>query len=306
MTVRQNTMIKSSQYAMNSSFHHILHNIYRTFRQSAWPLLTPIAILYGFVLIYPLLWLLFRSFIGNDGATINNYIEIFTTPVFLSVLWHSFLVGIIVTISCIVLGYPLAYLITFVSPRTRLILIGTLLTPLLVGALIRSFAWLAILAKQGVINETLLRLGLIGTPLQLVYNSAGLYIGMINVMLPFCVLPMISVMRSIDGRLIDAAQSLGAHPFSAFTRIFFPLSMTGVTAGAMLTFLLSIGFYITPALLGGRRETMIAQLIQTEVMNLGAFGMAAAMGWVLMAFTLIVLAVYHFFFDLNQLFGGKT
>lgn len=299
-------MNMTSQYGMQRPFHHLLSSIYRSFRQSAWPLLTPIAILYGFVLIYPLLWLLFRSFIGNDGATINNYIEIFATPIFLSVLWHSFLVGIVVTIICIVLGYPLAYLITFVKPRTRLILIGTLLTPLLVGALIRSFAWLAILAKQGVINETLLRLGIIGTPLQLVYNSAGLYIGMINVMLPFCVLPMISVMRSIDGRLIDAAQSLGARPFTAFTRIFLPLSMTGVTAGAMLTFLLSIGFYITPALLGGRKETMIAQLIQTEVMNLGAFGMAAAMGWILMGFTLVVLAIYHYFFDLNQLFGGKT
>lgn len=298
-------MIETSVDGMQSSFPHHFYKTYRTFRQSAWPLLTPIALLYGFVLIYPLLWLLFRSFIGDDGATINNYAEIFATQIFLSVLWHSFLVGILVTISCIVLGYPLAYLITFVTPRTRIILIGALLTPLLVGALIRSFAWLAILAKQGVVNDTLIRLGIIDTPLQLVYNSAGLYIGMINVMLPFCVLPMLSVMRSIDRRLIDAAQSLGARPFIAFTRIFLPLSMTGVTAGAMLTFLLSIGFYITPALLGGRKETMIAQLIQTEVMNLGAFGMAAAMGWVLMAFTLIVLAIYHYFFDLNQLFGGR-
>lgn len=299
-------MIKTSYNGMQGlSFHNLFNHVCRTFRQSAWPLLTPIALLYGFVLIYPLLWLLYRSFIGDDGATIKNYVEIFATPVFFSVLWHSFVVGIIVTISCIVLGYPLAYLITFVKPRTRLILIGTLLTPLLVGALIRSFAWLAILAKQGVVNETLLRLGVINSPLQLVYNSAGLYIGMINVMLPFCVLPMVSVMRSIDGRLINAAQSLGARPFSAFIRIFLPLSMTGVTAGGMLTFLLSIGFYITPALLGGRQETMIAQLIQTEVMNLGAFGMAAAMGWVLMAFTLLVLAIYHYFFDLNQLFGGK-
>ncbi len=299
-------MIKTSYNGIQGfSFHNLVNQVCCTFRQSAWPLLTPIALLYGFVLIYPLLWLFYRSFIGDNGATIDNYVEIFATSVFFSVLWHSFVVGIIVTISCIVLGYPLAYLITFVKPRTRLILIGALLTPLLVGALIRSFAWLAILAKQGVVNETLLRLGLINSPLQLVYNSAGLYIGMINVMLPFCVLPMVSVMRSIDARLINAAQSLGARPFNAFIRVFLPLSMTGVTAGGMLTFLLSIGFYITPALLGGRQETMVAQLIQTEVMNLGAFGMAAAMGWVLMAFTLLVLAIYHYFFDLNQLFGGK-
>lgn len=299
-------MSKTLQYEMQIPLDRPLRKIYRAFRQSAWPLLAPIAVLYGFVLLYPLLWLLFRSFIGDDGATVKNYVEIFATPIFLRVLWDSFFVGITVTATCIVLGYPLAYLITFITPRKRLFLIGVLLTPLLVGALIRSFAWLAILAKQGVVNEALLRLGIIGTPLQLVYSSTGLYIGMINVMLPFCVLPMISAMRGIDGRLIDAAQSLGAHPFRAFTRIFLPLSMTGVTAGAMLTFLLSIGFYITPALLGGRKQTMIAQLIHTEVMNLGAFGMAAAMGWILMSLTLIVLAVYHYFFDLNKLFGGKS
>lgn len=273
--------------------------------RSGWPLLTPLMALYGFVLFYPLMWLLYKSLASNEGLRISAYAEIAQMPVFGIVLWHSFLVALIVTVACIAIGYPVAYYVSSCGKRAGAVILVLILTPLIVGALIRSFAWLAILSNDGIVNHVLQWLGIAQKPMQLVYNKIGLYVGMINVMLPFSILPMVSVMKAIDRRLLDAAQSLGARPLETFFKVFWPLSIPGAMAGAMLTFLLSLGFYITPALLGGRKESMIAQLIQTEVMNLGAFDVAAAMSWTLMGITLVVLWLYHHFFDLNKLFGSK-
>lgn len=278
--------------------------VFRKISASPWVLLAPALALYALVMVYPLLWLLDRSLEGGNGYSLENYGQLFSSSLFAGVLSQSFLIATAVTVLCVLLGYPVAYVINQATPRVRAIMLAALVTPVLVGALIRSFAWIAILENRGIVNATLIQAGLTDTPLQLVYNRVGLMIGMVNVMLPFCVLPMVSVMRGIDNRLMSAATSLGAPQLKAFWRVFFPLSIPGVSAGALLTFLLSLGFYITPALLGGREDTMIAQLIQVQVMNLGAFDVAAAMGWVLMLVTVALLLVYNRFFDLSRVFGG--
>lgn len=273
---------------------------------SPWVLLIPIFMLYSLVLVYPLLWLLTNSFMTASGFGLQNYAQIFETSVFANVVYRSFLIALEVTVLCVLLGYPLAFVIHHAPPKLRVIMMTAIVSPVLVGALIRSFAWIAILENRGVLNSTLIASGILDMPMPLVYNRIGLMIGMVNVMLPFCVLPMIASMKSIDPRLVPAAKSLGASPLRSFLHVFLPLSMQGVSAGALLTFLLSLGFYITPALLGGRKDSMIAQIIQVQVMNLGEFNVAAAMGWLLMVVTILLLLVYGRFFSLNSLFGSSV
>ena len=279
---------------------------FKKLTKSPWALLLPVFALYAVVLVYPLAWLLFKSFVTDAGYGLENYGQVFDTSMFANIVYRSFVIASIVTALCVLIGYPLAYVIHHSPPRFRVIMTAAVVSPVLVGALIRSFAWIAILENQGIINASLIMAGAIETPVQLVYNRIGLLIGMVNVMLPFCVLPMVAGMRGIDGRLISAAKSLGASPFRSFLNVFLPLSIQGVSAGALLTFLLSLGFYITPALLGGRRDAMIAQIIQVQVMNLGEFNIAAAMGWLLMVVTILLLLAYGRFFNLNTLFGSQA
>lgn len=273
---------------------------------SPWMMLAPIFAIYALVLVYPLLWLLVKSFTIGSGVSLQNYEQIFETSVFSNVIFRSFVIAVEVTALCVLIGYPIAFVIHHAPPKLRVIMTAAIVSPVLVGALIRSFAWIAILENRGVINSILIASGIVDMPFPLVYNRIGMMIGMVNVMLPFCVLPMIANMKSVDGRLVSAAKSLGASPFRSFWHVFLPLSMQGVSAGALLTFLLSLGFYITPALLGGRKESMIAQIIQVQVMNLGEFNIAAAMGWLLMVVTILLLLIYGRFFSLNTLFGSKA
>ena len=273
---------------------------------SPWMMLAPIFAIYALVLVYPLLWLLVKSFTIGSGVSLQNYEQIFETSVFSNVIFRSFVIAVEVTALCVLIGYPIAFVIHHAPPKLQVIMTAAIVCPVLVGALIRSFAWIAILENRGVINSILIASGIVDMPFPLVYNRIGMMIGMVNVMLPFCVLPMIANMKSVDGRLVSAAKSLGASPFRSFWHVFLPLSMQGVSAGALLTFLLSLGFYITPALLGGRKESMIAQIIQVQVMNLGEFNIAAAMGWLLMVVTILLLLIYGRFFSLNTLFGSKA
>lgn len=279
----------------------------RRFGGSGWPLLLPGIALYGLVLVYPVAGLVFRSLDGdNGGLSFANYAHIFSTPLFRDVLVNSFSTAAIVTALCVLLGYPVAYVLYLVGPGWRRALLVLLVVPLLTSVLVRSFAWIALLDDRGPVNGLLGMTGLVDGPVPLLYNETGLLVGMVNVMLPYCVLPIYSVMAGLDRGLMTAASSLGAGPVRAFWRVFFPLAVPGLTAGAMLTFVLSLGFYITPALLGGPRQTMIAQLIESQVKNLGQFEVASALSIVLMVLTIILLAIYNRFFGLARVLGGTT
>ncbi|MCX8996070.1 ABC transporter permease [Rhizobiaceae bacterium BDR2-2] len=240
------------------------------------------------VMGYPLLTIVLRSFQEPEWG-LQNYVWFFGTPVNLTVLQRTFSISAWVTLVCVLAAYPYAYMMTAVGPRLRLVLILCVLVPFWVSGVIRSLAWVILLQDSGVINSMLKALAL--SPVRLIRTQTGVVIGMAQVLMPFMILPLYSVMKGIDLRLVQAARSLGARPSRAFLDVYLPLSLPGVYAGAIIVFILSLGFYITPALLGGPRSTMLSTLVQNQVLSLLNWGRGGAMGVVLLVATFILLAI---------------
>ena len=204
-------------------------------------------------------------------------------------LWTSALV----TFWCLVIGLPYAMIAASVQGWKRAVLLGAVLLPLWTSLLVRTAAWMIILQDSGIINQSLLALGIISEPLVLIYNRFGVVLAMTHVLLPFMVLPIFSVLITVPGNLMSAAASLGAHPLRAFWRVLLPLSLRGVISGALLVFMTSIGYYITPALLGGASDQMISSVIAFYATGSANWSMAAALGLILLVLTLILYAVYN-------------
>ncbi|MBU8834177.1 ABC transporter permease [Mycolicibacterium goodii] len=225
-----------------------------------------------------------------ENGGLAGYVEILSSPVYLQVLGNSFKTALLTTLSTVLLGYPLAYAIARVNGALRILLLGLVLMPFWSSLLARTFSWLALLQDTGLINTVLNNMGLIDQPLPLVRTELGVTIAMVHLMLPYFVLPLFATMVKIDRTLLRAAESLGANAFQRFYRVFLPLSMPGVGAGASLVFILSLGFYITPAVLGDPNQAMIGEVIATELQTIG-FSRAGALGIVLLVATLVLLAV---------------
>jgi putative spermidine/putrescine transport system permease protein len=259
-------------------------------RLAAYPslLTVPAILLLILAMGYPLLTVVIRSF-AEPAWGVQNYVWFFSTPVNLTVLARTFSIAAWVTLVCIVAAYPYAYLMTAVEPRMRLVLIMCVLVPFWVSGVVRTLAWVVLLQDSGVINSVITALGF--DTVRLIRTPLGVVIGMAQVLLPFMILPLYSVMRGIDLRLVQAARSLGARPALAFLQIYLPLSLPGVFAGAIIVFILSLGFYITPALLGGPRSTMLSTLVQNQVLSLLNWGRGGAMGVVLLVATFLLLAI---------------
>jgi putative spermidine/putrescine transport system permease protein len=208
------------------------------------------------------------------------------------ILLRTFLVSFVVTAACLACGFPFAVLLSSTTGWYRRVLLGAVLLPLWTSLLVRTAAWYILLQDRGVINEALLDLGVIETPLPLIFNRFGVVIAMTHVLLPFMVLPIYSVLIAIPKNLMPAAASLGAHPFTAFRRILVPLSLRGVAAGSLLVFMSALGYYITPALIGGANDQMVSSVIAFYATGSANWGMAAALGLVLLAATLVLYSVY--------------
>ena len=193
----------------------------------------------------------------------------------------------IVTAVCLALAYPFAYLMTVVSRRWRIVLLAIVLLPFWTSLMVRTYAWIILLQDTGIVNDVLQQVG-IGRQ-SLIRNTLGVTIGMSQILLPFMVLPLYAVMQGIDRRLVLAGESLGSPPWKAFLKIYVPLSRPGIVAGVTLVFILSLGFYITPALLGSPQNAMISQLIVQQVSTLLNFGMGGAMATILLAVILVIL-----------------
>jgi putative spermidine/putrescine transport system permease protein len=219
----------------------------------------------------------------------SNYKVFFDSPEYSHVLLRTFWMSGLVTAICVIVGFPYAYAILTSGKYTRAVLLGVLLVSMWSSLLVRTYAWTVLLQDSGVINTELKRLGLIGQPLSLIRTTLGVVIGMSQILLPFTVLPMYAAMRRIDLGLLSAAQSLGARPARAFWAIFVPLSMPGILAGALLVFVQSLGFYITPALLGSPQNSMFSQLIVNQLSVLLNFGVASALSVILVLVTIVVL-----------------
>ena len=254
---------------------------------------------------YPLAGILWRS-VYKGGYTLDAYRQIVRVPVYLAVIGLTFRTAAVVTVLCLALGYPLAYVLVRLRPRLARLLLIVVVLPFFTSLIVRTYAWMVLLGRRGLVNQWLVALGLVETPLPLLYNQAGVAIGMTYVLLPFMVLTLFSVMRGIDPALVRAAHSLGASRVQAFRRVFLPLSLPGVAGGVLLVFILSLGFFITPALMGGPGDIMIAMLIEREVEITLNWAFASALAVVLLALTLAGFALYSRAIGLERLFGGHA
>ena len=214
----------------------------------------------------------------------------FARPVYLQVFWNTVSVSLWVTLLALLIGYPVAYTMAHAGERLRRLLLFVVLVPFWTSILVRTYAWMVLLQRNGLVNTALIELGLSDEPLALVYNRVGLLIGMVQVQLPFMILPVYAVLTRIDRSYEQAAATLGAPPMRSFLRIYLPLSLPGVLTGCGLVFVTSLGYFIIPALLGGRQDVMLAQLILGQIENFGNWGLAGALSVVLLAGTAVTLA----------------
>jgi len=255
------------------------------------------------VVFLPVFWLSSLSFYNAAGElSLENYARIFESALYRRTFVVTFQISITVTVFCVFLGYPLCYWLTKLPDRTAAILMVFVLVPFWTSVLVRTYAWLVLLQRNGVINSSLMKLGVIQEPLQLAHNLTGSIIGMIHIMLPFLVLPLYATMRSVDTDLVRAAVGLGSSPRGAFWRVFFPMSLPGLFAGIVLVFILSLGFFVTPALLGGGKVQMLAQRIESTITVYSNWGAASALGVVLLLMALAMIWLMNRVFGLDKLF----
>ncbi len=209
-----------------------------------------------------------------------------------AILARTFLVSAVVTGACILIGLPYAILLASRTGWSRRLLLGAVLLPLWTSLLVRTAAWYILLQDHGLINRTLLEIGVIDRPIPLIFNRFGVVIAMTHVLLPFMVLPIYSVLLSIPSNLMLAAASLGANPLRAFWRVLLPLSLRGLASGSLLVFMAAIGYYITPALIGGPNDQMISSIIAFYAIGSANWGMASALGLILLLVTLALYTLY--------------
>ena len=209
-----------------------------------------------------------------------------------AIMIRTILIAGLVTLACILIGLPYALVLASASGWFKQLLFGAVLLPLWTSLLVRTAAWYVLLQDRGLINEFLIRLGVISSPLPLMFNRVGVVIAMTHVLLPFMVLPIYSVLVTVPPNLMFAAASLGAKPTVAFRRVLLPLSLRGITSGTLLVFMAAIGYYITPALIGGPNDQMISSVIAFYALGSANWGMASALGIILLAVTLILYVIY--------------
>jgi putative spermidine/putrescine transport system permease protein len=227
---------------------------------------------------------------GADGAAERMPPE---QRVFGGILLRTFYISAVVTLLCLALGFPLAYWLSTLPARRANVLMILVLVPFWTSILVRVAAWVVLLQREGLVNKALMGTGLINEPLALLFNRTGVVIAMVHILLPFMILPLYSVMKSVPPTYLRAAISLGSAPLAAFFRVYVPQTLPGVGAGGLLVFILSIGYYVTPALLGGANDQMLSYYI-AQYTNVDVnWGLACALGAILLAATLVLYAVYR-------------
>lgn len=263
-------------------------------QRSSWTslvLLAPPLVFLALLFALPLTQVVWGSFFAPD-FTFRHYERIWDSPVYGKTFWNTAKVSALTTLACLILAYPTAYFLSSLRPAVRQALLLFVVVPFLLSILIRNYAWILILQTNGGINRILLELGLIQKPLDLMYNQVGVLIGMTNILLPYMVFPLLSALMAIPAELKDASASLGANPLKTFFRVTVPLSLPGVTAGSLLVFIVSLGYFVTPALLGGPKQMMISNLIEFHVQQVLNWPFAFSLANVLLTGTLIWYFIY--------------
>ncbi|EMN5132821.1 ABC transporter permease [Burkholderia contaminans] len=253
-------------------------------------LLVPAMLLLAIFFLLPVLSLLLRSVL-EPAPGLQNYVQLLGSTTYLRVFGNTFLVATVVTVVTVAIGFPTAWLLAIAPRKLSSVLFSILLLSMWTNLLARTFAWMVLLQATGPINRMLMALGLISEPLALVNNLVGVTIGMTYIMLPFLVMPLHATLRSIDPSTLRAAAVCGASRWQAFWRILVPLAMPGIASGALMVFVMALGYFVTPALLGGAQYMMLAELIAQLVQQLLNWGLAGAAALVLLAVTLSLYAL---------------
>jgi len=252
-------------------------------------LLAPAMLVVGLLLLLPLSWLAVQSIHNEQGFTLEYYRRLVEDSTYLDTFLTTFRISALVTLLSVILGYPVAYAAARLPRFWATLVLAMVVIPFWTSVLVRCYAWLVLLQRRGLVNQVLTGSGLIDGPLALVNNMTGTVIGTLHVMLPFMILPLYGVMQKIPQDLLVASSSLGAKPMTTFLRVFLPLSGPGVIAGAVLVFVICLGFYITPELLGGGRTILVSMLVQRDVEIFNQWGPASAASVVLLA---VVLGIF--------------
>jgi putative spermidine/putrescine transport system permease protein/spermidine/putrescine transport system permease protein len=273
-------------------------------RLSLLSLASPALLLALVTMVLPVAWLFALSFLADDGSlSLMHYRRMLEQPSYARIFVATFKVSFITTAICIVAGYPLAYVLAQLPRRVANLLLIAVMLPFWTSLLVRTYAWLVLLQRQGLINTWGMALGLWDEPLVLVNNLFGTLVGMVHIMLPFLVLPVYGAMRAIDRDYVKAAANLGASPTTAFWRVFFPLSLPGLLAGSLIVFIICLGFYVTPAVLGGGKVIMVSNQIASDIELFFNWGAASSLGVVLLALTLVFLWIASRITRLDNVLG---
>ncbi|MBZ9795486.1 ABC transporter permease [Mesorhizobium sp. ES1-4] len=257
-------------------------------------LLAPSLFLVCAIIIVPIGWLFWLSLFDESGAlSAANYARFFEQASYIRTFVTTFKVAFIVTGACVLLGYPLAYMLSQLPRRAASICLIFVILPFWTSVLVRTYAWLVILQRKGLINSWLIDLGVISQPLSLANNFSGVVIGMTHILLPFLVLPLYASMKTIDTDCLRAGMNLGAGPAATFRQIFFPLSLPGLASGVVIVFVLCLGFFVTPALMGGGKVVMWAMRMEQTTSLYSNWGAGAALGVVLLVVTLALLGLFQ-------------
>ncbi|KRE00795.1 ABC transporter permease [Bosea sp. Root670] len=259
----------------------------------------PLVLLLGLAFLLPVAKLLIGSAF-TPGPTAEHYLRIAQEPLFLRILLRTVQTAAIVTILAILLGYPVALVMSRLDGRAAMLVAACVLIPLWTSVLVRSYAWIVLLQRTGVVNNALMSWGLIDQPLRLIYTDGAVVIAMTHVLMPYMILPIFSALRSIPPELDRAARNLGAGPWRSFIAVTLPLSLPGIYAGCIMVFILSLGFYVTPALVGGPQNLTIATLIGQQVTELLNWPFAGALAGVLLGVTLGLVALFRRFLNFGK------
>jgi ABC-type spermidine/putrescine transport system permease subunit I len=268
-------------------------------RLTSWLLLAPALALLLVVFLLPIGWFLVGSLVelGSFAEVWEEAkVSVFSTTI-LQVILNTNVLGAMVTLLVLVIGYPVSYALSRAKGWAFTLVLLCVVLPYFTSTIVRTYAWMVLLGRNGLINQLALALGLVDQPMELMYNRAGVIIGMTYVLLPYMVLTLFAAMKAVDHRLLQAAEGMGASPLTVFLRVFMPLTFHGVIAGVLITFILAIGFFVTPALMGGPGEIMIAMLIEREVEMTQNWAAAAMMTIVLLIVTLILYGFYNRFVE---------
>ncbi len=253
--------------------------------------LLPALLFLGLFFLAPLIGLLLRGVLEPTPG-LDNYAQLFANSAYSRVLFNTFSVGALVTVISLLLGFPLAWAITLVPRGWGRMLLNIVLLSMWTSLLARTYSWLVLLQASGVINKTLMALGIIDQPLELVHNLTGVVIGMSYIMIPFIVLPLQATMAAIDPMVLQAGSICGASPWTNFFRVFLPLCRPGLFSGGLMVFVMSLGYYVTPALLGGAQNMMLPEFIVQQVQSFLNWGLASAAAALLIAITLVLFYLY--------------